>query len=110
AAGLNIRQGEACMDTLDFLRLVWPRAGLYILSTPHSFTKNGEVIPFHKHHCFTTIEAAAFAATQMAQSNHVFYALGTVHNDYTHMSKPERDAQGVKIRGGENTKQVKAFW
>lgn len=98
------------MDTLDFLRLVWPREGLYILSTPHSFTKNGEVIPFHKHHCFTSIEAAAFAATQMAQSNHVFYALGTVHNDYTHLSKPERDAQGVKIRGGENTKQVKAFW
>lgn len=98
------------MDTLEFLRLVWPGEGLYILSTPHSFTKAGEVIPFHKHYCYTTIEAAATAATQMAQTNHVFYALGTVHNDYTHLNKAARDAQGVKIRGGENTKQVKAFW
>lgn len=98
------------MDTLEFLRLVWPEEGLFLLSTPQTFHKDGETVTYHKHHCFRDMDTAAQAATQFAQTQDVYFALGTVHADYTRMNKAQRDNLGVKVRGGSNTREVKAFW
>lgn len=107
------------MDTLNFLRLVWPTSGLYLLAWPASFTKDGTTHNFYKHQAYTSIEAAADAALAMAcdreAPTNVFYALATVQNDYTKLNKQQRDEQQVKVRGrhksgNDNTHSVKAFW
>jgi len=98
------------MDTLGFLRLVWPEDGLYLLATPHTFVKDGETIPYHKHHCFHDVESAARAAVELAKTNNVFHALSSVHADYSRLSKAERKRLGVKVRGGSNSRAAKAFW
>jgi energy-coupling factor transporter ATP-binding protein EcfA2 len=102
------------VDTLEFLRLVWPAAGTYLLAIPRAFTKDGEVIPYHQHIAHTSIEAAAADAVRLssdpAARNTVFFALATVQNDYTGLTKSQRDEQGVKVRGGANTHEAKAFW
>lgn len=98
------------MDTLNFLRLVWPEDGIYLLALPATFTKDGETHHYHKHHAFTSIDHAAQFATSAAQQENVFFALSTVKQDYTAMNKTQRDAAGVKVRGGGNADRAKAFW
>lgn len=98
------------MDTLSFLRLVWPEDGIYLLATPATFTKNGEVHNYHKHFAFTSIDAAAQYALGAAQQENVFFALSTVKADHTGLNKQQRDAMGVKVRGGSNADRAKAFW
>jgi len=100
------------VNTLNFLRLVWPSEGLYLLSVPTSFVKDGETHKYHKHSCYPSIESAAAAASHLSETDgrDVFFALSTVREDFTHMNKAQRDAAGVKIRGGKNSDQTKAFW
>ena len=100
------------MNTLDFLRLVWPEDGIYLLATPAVFTKDGESHNYHKHWSFTSIEQAADAAVQIAcdrdTPTNVFFALTTVNEDLTKLSKEARGPK--KVRGGSNSDRVRAFW
>ena len=107
------------MDTLNFLRLVWPTGGLYLLATPATFMKDGKQQSYYKHRAYQTIDAAANAALAMACDRdapvNVFFALSTVQNDYTKLTKVQRDEQQVKVRGrhksgNDNTHSAKAFW
>ena len=102
------------MDTLEFLRLVWPQQGIYLLAIPRTFTKDGEVIPYHQHHAYPTIEQAATAALQLSADTsaqqQVFFALATVKEDHTHLNSEARKALGVKVRGGGNSLATRAFW
>lgn len=99
------------MDTLSFLRLVWPEQGLYLLAIPKSFVNaDGETVEYHKHFAFTTAEAAAAQAELMAAQTNVFFATSSVLKDYTAMNKTQRDVLGVKVRGGDNAGRAKAFW
>lgn len=102
------------MDTLSFLRLVWPEQGIYLLAIPTSFQKNGETFSYHNHVSYTSIDAAAQGALAMSHDRetptNVFFALATVKNDYSALKKKERDELGVKVRGGNNSDRVKAFW
>lgn len=102
------------MDTLNFLRLVWPEQGLYLLAVPASFQKNGETHHFHKHFAYGSVDAAAQAAIALSCDReapvNVFFALATVKHDYTELNKQQREEQGVKVRGGSNSDRVKAFW
>lgn len=102
------------MDTLNFLRRLWPETGLYLLAVPSSFQSNGKDVQYYRHLPYTSIDEAAIAAQAMAYDRdaptNVFFALATVVNDYTKMNKAQRDEQGVKVRGMGNTSQVMAFW
>lgn len=102
------------MDTLNFLRLVWPEDGLYLLAVPASFQKDGKDVQFYRHMSYTSIDAAAVAAQAIAYDRdapaNVFFALATVKEDYTKLNKAQRDEQGVKVRGLANTDRVRAFW
>lgn len=102
------------MDTLNFLRLVWPEDGLYLLAYPTKFQKDGKAIQFYKHRSYQSIEAAAAAAQAMAYDRDaptdVFFALSTVLADYTHLNKAQRDEQNVKVRGTGNLDRARAFW
>lgn len=108
------------MDTLSFMRLVWPQSGLYLLAVPRQFEKDGKSITYFKHFAYTSMDQAAAAALAMATDREapsdVFYAMATVKEDFTALSKTQRDDQGVKVRGrhnrtgNDNTAFVKAFW
>lgn len=103
------------MDTLSFLRLIWPDQGLYYLATPSSYNKHGEDVHFYTHHCYSTVEAAAQAAAQFACDRenpvNVFYCLSTVNEDRTKLQFVKKELRGgKKIRGGDNSHQTKAFW
>lgn len=102
------------MDTLSFLRLVLPEQGLYLLAVPAKFQKNGETHNYHRHLPFTDIGAMAQTALAMSCDRedpiNVFFALSTVKEDFTKLKKAERDAQGVKVRGGNNSDRTRAFW
>ena len=100
------------MDTLSFLRLIWPADGIYLLAVPASYVKDGETVSFHRHFAYNSPEAAAEAAMQFSCDRenpvNVFFALATVREDLTRLKKDERG--GRKVRGGDNSHQVKAFW
>lgn len=100
------------MDTLSFLRLIWPEQGKYLLAVPSSFVKNGETYSYHKHTCYPSVEAAAFGAQSLSSvpDTQVFMALATVKDDHTALNKQARDALGVKVRGGGNSDRVRVFW
>ena len=102
------------MDTLSFLRLVLPEQGLYLLAVPAKFQKNGETHNYHRHLSFTDIGAMAQTALAMSCDRedpiNVFFALSTVKEDFTALKKAQRDAQGVKVRGGSNSDRTRAFW
>ncbi len=108
------------MDTLDFLRRVWPGSGVYLILTPTQFTNpEGRVIKSFRHFAFGSIEAAAQAALSLAndrnQPQDVYFALGTVKEDLTRIRKADRDAMGKKVRGvhksgHDNTAGLRAFW
>ena len=107
------------MDTLSFMRLIWPEAGIYLLAVPAKYVKDGKEIQYFNHVAYPSIEAASTAAIAMDCDRespvNVFFALATVRNDYTHMNKAKRDAAEVKVRGrhksgADNTDQVRAFW
>lgn len=108
------------MDTLNFMRAVWPQTGLYLLAVPRQFQKDGKSVTYFKHFAFDSIDQAAGAALAMATDrdapSDVFYAMATVKENYTALTKEQRETQGVKVRGRhnrtgiDNTAQVKAFW
>lgn len=105
------------MDTLSFLRLIWPEGGLYLLAEPRTYRgKEGEEVPYFQHYAHNTVESAAASAVhRAAQGASVFYALASVKDDYSNLKKPEREALGVKVRGihksgHDNTFAVKSFW
>ena len=105
------------MDTLSFLRLIWPEGGLYLLAEPRTYRgKEGEEVQYFQHYAHSTVESAAASAVhRAAQGATVFYALASVKDDYSNLKKPEREALGVKVRGihksgHDNTFAVKAFW
>lgn len=100
------------MNTLEFLRLIWPDSGIYLLAIPSTYVKDGETIQFHRHVSYTSIEAAADAAEHMSRDReapvNVFYALTTVKEDRSKLTKQQRG--DLKVRGGDNSDRVKAFW
>lgn len=112
---------EAHVDTLEFLRLVWPSNGQYLILIPIQFPDKvtGKTIKSFKHFAYQTIEEAATAAQSLANDRDnpvdVFFALGSVKEDLTRMRKEDREALGKKVRGvhrsgHDNTCEVKAFW
>ena len=56
------------MNTTDFLKLVWPQSGLYLIAIPIQFTDKvtGKLIKSYKHFAFSTIDDAANHATALA--------------------------------------------
>lgn len=109
------------MNTLDFLKLVWPAQGTYLTLIPISGTNKDTGLTWHnfRHFAHPTIEAAAAHAQALAANslsrNNVFFALGTVKEDLTGLSKDERDVAQKKVRGKhksghDNTDQIKCFW
>lgn len=105
------------MNTLDFLKLVWPANGHYLILMPDQYQKDGVTKQFYKHFAFSTIDqAAAHAQLLTNQQRNVFFALASVNQDVTRQTKAQRDAAGIKTRGRhkasgyDNTCAVKAFW
>lgn len=109
------------MNTTDFLKLVWPQSGLYLIAIPIQFTDKvtGKLVKSYKHFAFSTIDAAANHATALANDrdtpHNVFFALGSVREDLTRARKADREAAGKKVRGVhasgyDNTQAIKAFW
>lgn len=109
------------MDTIDFLRAVWPSTGIYLILTPIQFVNRvtKETVHTFKHYAFNTIEEASNHALSLANDRDtpvdVFFALSTVKEDLTRIRKADRDAMGKKVRGVhksgyDNTAAVKAFW
>lgn len=109
------------MNTVDFLRLLWPSTGHYLILVPTQFTDRltGRPIKSFRHFAFTTIEDAATYALGLANDRNtpqdVYFALGSVKEDLTKMKKADRDAAGKKVRGvhrtgHDNTQAIRAFW
>jgi len=110
------------VDTLQFLRAIWPSNGYYLILIPTQFKDRatGEVRKSFKHFAFSSIEEAHNAALSLANDRDnpvdVYFAMATVKEDLTRMRKEDRDALGKKIRGvhrqtrHDNTCEVKAFW
>jgi hypothetical protein len=108
------------VNTIDFLRLLWPENGTYLVLIPTEWTdKNtGITNKSFKHFAFNTIEDAAHRAVLLSDGtnqHNVFFALATVKEDLTRMSKAMRDEAGKKVRGvhksgHDNTAAIKAFW
>lgn len=110
------------MDTLDFLRLVWPTTGTYLIAIPISGTDAGTGREWraYKHFAFTDQAAAAEHARALSCDpdfpHNVFFALGSVKEDLTKMRKADRDAAGKRVRGRhpksgvDNTCALRAFW
>lgn len=64
------------MNTVEFLRSLWPAEGVYAIATP--FTPPGETKPIYAHKTFASIEdAAAFVAKQRL-SKDIFFAVHTL--------------------------------
>lgn len=110
------------MDTLEFLRLVWPHTGTYLIAIPIQGTDNNTGKPWkaYKHFAFTDIAAAAQHAQALScdrdSPHNVFFALGSVREDLTRMKKADREAAGKKVRGRhpksgiDNTAAIRCFW
>lgn len=93
------------MDGLEFLKLVWPLQGPYLLATPATFINDEQkVVNYHKHYAFNTVDAAYEAALYAANDeDNVFFCLGAV--------KGIPDTKGMKgVRKHENIRAIKAFW
>lgn len=112
------------MHTLQFLELVWPAVGPYLLAIPATFTDGaGTQVKYFKHYAYNTIADAASAANALAcgdgetvNGQDVFFALGSVKEDLTAMTKKQREAVGKKVRGvhkdsqHDNTQALRCFW
>lgn len=109
------------MKTIDFLRLVWPSSGHYLLAIPIKYTdrNTGQEVQSYKHFAFTDIAAAAEHATALANDrdapHNVFFAMASVKEDWTRARKEQREAAGRKVRGihksgFDNTQAVRCFW
>lgn len=109
------------MNTVDFLRMVWPSTGTYLIVVPVQYVdrQTQKVVKTFKHYAFPTIDAAAAGALALSTDRtnpvDVFFALASVKEDLTHMRKADREAAGKKVRGVhksgyDNTQAVKCFW
>lgn len=93
------------METKDFLRLVWPSTGPYLIAIPVKWTdrNTGEAKKGYKHFSHPTVEAAADHAQALAwdidQPHNVFFALGSI-----------KEIKDKGIRVAENINQIKVFW
>jgi hypothetical protein len=109
------------VDTLEFLKLVWPDQGHYLILIPTQYVDRNtqQLKQSYKHFAFATIDAAAEHALAIANDretpHNVFFALGTVKEDLTRTPKVQRDAAGKKVRGMhksgfDNTCLIKSYW
>lgn len=64
------------MDTLQFLRTVWPETGLYALAIP--FTPPGATKPVYRHRVFETVQEAAAEAARLSGMVDVYFAVHTL--------------------------------
>lgn len=110
------------MDTLEFLQLVWPNTGKYLIAIPIQGVDSttGKTWKAYKHFAFTDIAAAADHALALScdrdNPHNVFFALGSVKEDLTRMKKADRESAGKKVRGRhpksgvDNTDSIRCFW
>lgn len=108
------------MNTADFLRLVWPTQGYYLILIPATYTDAaGNTKNYFKHFAYTDVDHAAAAALGWSNNigNHdVYFAMASVGEDLTRMNKAQRNALGKKVRGKhkssgiDNTFAVRSFW
>lgn len=109
------------MTTLDFLKLVWPSTGQYLVLIPTTWVdkESGAKRASFKHFAHTTIDAAAQHAQALAHDRtapqNVYFALGSVKEDLTKTKKEDREAAGKKVRGKhkngfDNTESIQCFW
>jgi len=67
------------VETLEFLRRVWPQEGYYCIAVPRTGLIKGEQRSWFDHHVYATIEAAAAKALELdAQGDDVYYALSSL--------------------------------
>lgn len=109
------------MNTLDFLKLVWPSTGHYLVLIPSQYIdrQTNQTVKFFKHFGFPTIDEAAQHALALAYDRDspvdTYFALAPVKEDLTKLKKKDLDALGKKYRGihksgHDNTAAVKCFW
>lgn len=106
------------MNTLDFLKLVWPSTGLFLVAHPISGVDRLTQKPWksYKHFpCATPEEAESLVRQMSYEGLDAYFALGSVREDLTQLKKAERDAAGKKVRGVhksgfDNTAALNAFW
>jgi hypothetical protein len=107
------------VNTLDFLNLVWPTQGIYLVAMPISGinAKTQEPWKGHKYFSFTDAAAAAHQAQLLSnQGIDAYFALGSVKEDLTRTNKDQRKLLGKKIRGRDkdsdydNTCSLKTLW
>lgn len=107
------------MNTLDFLKLVWPTTGLYLVAHPISGVDRQTQQPWksYKHFPCATPEEAENLVRHMAyDGTDAYFALGSVREDLTQLKKADREALGKKVRGVhrksgyDNTAALRAFW
>lgn len=93
------------METSEFLRLVWPAQGPYLIAIPISFIdkQTQQTVHTYKHFLHDDLQSAADQAEGLSIDHHdpqnVFYALGSLKE------KREKGA-----RKGDNIAKLKAFW
>ena len=93
------------MNTVDFLRMVWPTTGTYLIVVPVQYTdrQTHRVVKTFKHYAYPTIEAAAAGALALSNDRDApvdtFFALASVKEDLTRVRKADREAAGKKVRG-----------
>lgn len=112
------------MDTKQFLSLIWPATGPYLLAIPAQFTAiDGKTHRYFKHFGHTSIDDAADHARALTASAgddvaavDVYFAVASVKEDLSRVRSKDLQAAGKKVRGvhkrsgHDNTAQVKAFW
>ena len=95
------------MDTLPFLRAVWPDEGLYCIAVP--FPKKG-----YDHHVFETIGAAAKYVETVRDTSNVFFGTHTLRDPRVwdpHHHKENREwVGGWRVRTQDNSRSSRIFF
>lgn len=94
------------MNTLDFLKKVWPDTGHYFIDTP-----NIGYDGFKHYHCETIGEAAAKAQYLNENGLQVYFACSSFANSFLEIADVKHPGKTKKVyRTQDNVKLVKAFW
>lgn len=98
------------MDTANFLELVWPESGPYLLAIPIRWTPKGSdkekkgFKHFVHHSVDTACNHAAAIAWDRDNPKDVYFAMGSIQSEKPNPDKPR------EVRKAYNIAQVRAYW
>lgn len=98
------------MNTVDFLRFVLPKKGLYFSATPHSFVNDeGKEVGYFKHVCYSTVpELAAHCIDLSEDGKNAFFACGSFENEFIEIER--KGLVKKKQRVQENALYARSQW